>query len=65
MEKDETMLALEDDLGSIVMSQHITPGIYYVSATMGDEAIPNEYYIAERALRTMEEWSLNMKQTAI
>ena len=48
MEKDETMLALEDDLGSIVMSQHITPGIYYVSATMGDEAIPNEYYIAER-----------------
>ena len=48
MEKDETMLALEDDLGSIFMSQHITPGIYYVSATMGDEAIPYEYYIAER-----------------
>ncbi len=48
MEKDEIMLALEDDLGSIIMSQHITPGIYYVSAAMDDETVPNEYYIAER-----------------
>ena len=47
MEKDEIMLTLEDDLGSIVMTQHITPGIYYVSAVTDEEAIASEYYIAE------------------
>ena len=41
-------IVLEDDLGSIVMSQHITPGIIYVAAKTGDEAFPSEYYIAER-----------------
>lgn len=48
MEKDEIMLGLEDDLGPIVMSKHITPGIFYVAALTGEEAIPREYYIAER-----------------
>ena len=48
MERDEILLVLEDDLGSIVMSQHITPGIFYVAAITGDEAFPSEYYIAER-----------------
>lgn len=48
MERDDILLVLEDDLGSIVMSQHITPGIIYVAAKTGDEAFPSEYYIAER-----------------
>ena len=48
MERDDILLVLEDDLCSIVMSQHITPGIIYVAAKTGDEAFPSEYYIAER-----------------
>lgn len=48
MEIDKRILALEDDIGTVILAQHITPGIYYVSATADDNAIPSEYYIAEK-----------------
>lgn len=48
MEKDEIMLALEDDIGTVIMTQHITPGIYYVSAESNNAELPGEYYITER-----------------
>ena len=59
MEKDKIMLTLEDDLGLIIMSKHITPGIYYVSASGDEEAIPIEYYIVAK---DCVELSLEAKQ---
>lgn len=48
MEKNKTILALEDDIGTVVLSQRITPGIYYVSSTTDQGLLPSEYYIAEK-----------------
>ncbi len=48
MEKDGILLDIEDDLGTVILSRQITPGIYYVSATSEDGTIPCEYYIAKK-----------------
>ncbi len=48
MEKDGILLDIEDDLGTVILSRQITPGIYYISAASEEGTIPCEYYIARK-----------------